>query len=140
MNHFKGHCHCGNLEITLETNLPLSSLPLRRCTCSFCSRHGARSTSDPDGRIHFSARDPNALWRYRFGLHTTDFLICRTCGVYIGALTVEGDAAFAIVNANVLDQSDELVQPATPMRYDGEDEAARRDRRRARWSPVTGTY
>ena len=31
-----GRCHCGNLELTLETSLRPEELSLRADTCSFC--------------------------------------------------------------------------------------------------------
>src|SRR6266571_1111197 len=37
-----GRCHCGNLELALETSLRPEELSLRAGTCSFCRRHGAR--------------------------------------------------------------------------------------------------
>ena len=45
-----GHCHCGNLELALETSVRPEELSLRADTCSFCRKHGARTTSDPSGR------------------------------------------------------------------------------------------
>jgi hypothetical protein len=133
-----GGCHCGNLRYALDTALALDALPLRACQCSFCRLHGARSTSDPAGRIAFELRDPARLTRYRFGLRTADFLVCATCGVYVGATMREGDAVFAIVNANTLDDVARLTQDAQPMDYDGEDAARRGARRRSRWSPASG--
>ena len=133
-----GGCHCGNLRYALETALALAALPLRACQCAFCRLHGARSTSDPAGRVRFELRDPALLTRYRFGLRTADFLVCARCGVYVGALMQAGDAQYAIVNANTLDEVAKLTQDARPMDYDGEDEAQRLARRRQRWSPAAG--
>jgi hypothetical protein len=131
-----GGCHCGNLRYTFETKLALAALPLRGCQCSFCRHHGARSTSDPDGRIRFEVRDPQQLTRYRFGLKTADFLICGKCGIYVGASMHEGARAWAIINANTLDEVAQLTQEPAPMDYDGEDTARRLARRRQRWSPL----
>jgi len=133
-----GGCHCGNLRFALETKLALAELPLRACQCSFCRLHGARSTSDPAGRIRFEAGDPAQVTRYRFGLRTADFLICARCGVYVGAVMPDGGARYAIVNANTLDDAARLAQAATPMDYDGEDRERRGGRRRQRWSPAHG--
>lgn len=132
-----GGCHCGNLRYALETRLALPELPLRACQCAFCKAHGARSTSDPAGRIGFAVKDAAQLTRYRFGLRTADFLVCACCGVYVGALMSEGDAAWAIVNANTFDAVAQLTQAATPMDYDGEDPAQRLARRKQRWSPAS---
>ena len=133
-----GGCHCGNLRYTLDTQLALAALPLRACQCSFCRLHGARSTSDANGRTRFQVRDASRLTRYRFGLRTADFLICAQCGIYAGALMREGDAQWAIVNANTLDDVAQLTQDVAPMDYAGENAAQRLARRKQRWSPAEG--
>jgi hypothetical protein len=134
----RGGCHCGNLRFALESALALEQLPLRTCQCSFCRRHGARSTSDPAGRIVFEARAPAEVVRYRFGLELADFLVCARCGIYVGATMQEAGRAFAIVNANALDEVARLTQASAPMDYDGEDAARRQARRSQRWSPASG--
>ena len=134
----EGGCHCGNLRYALDTKLALAALPLRACQCSFCRHHGARSTSDPAGRIRFTAGDRAQVTRYRFGLRTADFLICARCGIYVGATMRDGGAQVAIINANTLDEAAQLTQDAAPMDYDGEDAMQRGSRRRQRWSPADG--
>lgn len=131
-----GRCHCGNLEYELETALTPEALPLRACQCSFCRGHGALSTSDPRGSVAIRAQDPSLVQRYRFGLGITDFLICRRCGVYLLAMMQIDGAYYAVLSANVLDCR-ERMGPAQAMDYEGEDEAGRMARRKARWTPVT---
>ena len=134
----RGGCHCGNLRFELDTRLALTALPLRACQCSFCRLHGARSTSDPQGRIRFEVRDPARLTRYRFGLRTADFLVCAQCGIYVGSVMREGNAQWAVVNANTLDDVAQLTQDVAPMDYEGENPAQRLARRKQRWSPAEG--
>lgn len=130
----RGGCHCGALRYALETALPLAALPLRACQCSFCRAHGARSTSDPSGTVRYEIQvEP---LRYRFGLKTADFLICSRCGSYLGATFEDAGRTWTVLNANTLDGVAALTQPPTPVDYSGEDETARRARRRARWTPV----
>ncbi|HEX3810276.1 MAG TPA: hypothetical protein VHW02_11330 [Rhizomicrobium sp.] len=74
---FDGGCHCGNLSYVFEASAGLDELGLRADQCSFCPAHGARNTSDPSGKMHIAVRDPVKLARYRFGLKTADFLVCR---------------------------------------------------------------
>ena len=131
----RGACHCGNLRWTLVSALAPAALPARACQCSFCLRHGALSTSDPAGQLRFEVDDPAQLLRYRFATRSADFLICRRCGVYVGALMEEGGAWFAIANLNTLEGREALGPSPQPMDYDGETEAARRGRRHARWTP-----
>ncbi len=131
-----GGCHCGNVTFRLAASRPPEALPVRACGCGFCRRHGARSTSDPDGRITFAVADPAGLNRYRFGLKTADFLVCRDCGVYVGALMPDGERAFAIINVNACDQPQRFLQKLVAMDYGAEDAAGRQARRRARWTPA----
>jgi hypothetical protein len=132
----RGSCHCGNLRWTLASTLAPAELPARACQCSFCTHHGALSTSDPAGQLRFEVDDPALLLRYRFATRSADFLICRRCGVYVGALMQDGGAWFAIANLNTLAGREALAPRPQPMVYDGEDEAARRGRRSARWTPA----
>src|SRR5919198_6107560 len=128
-----GRCHCGNVELALETSLRPEALSLRACTCSFCRRHGARTTSDPGGRVVITVHHPEQLLRYRFGLRTADFLVCTRCGIYVAALMNEGSGCYATVNVNTLDALERFTQAATPVTYDGESAAKRAARRKARW-------
>ncbi len=54
-----GRCHCGNLELALETSVRPEELSLRADTCSFCRKHGARTTSDPGGRVMITVHHPD---------------------------------------------------------------------------------
>ena len=131
-----GRCHCGNLAVRLETRVAPERLPLRACACSFCRKHGARVTSDPDGCIEIAVREPEAAVRYRFGLRTADFLVCGRCGVYVAAVLTEGGASWATVNVNVLHEAERFVKEPEPVSYEGESESQRRARRRAKWTPA----
>lgn len=136
MNRFEGGCHCGAIGVTLFSDKRATALPIRQCQCSFCRKHGVRTTSDPDGRVEIRVRAPDHLQRYRFGLGTADFLLCRNCGVYLAAVMTEGDQTYAIVEVDALDKRADFTQAPAPMDYDAEDEAARRARRRERWTPA----
>jgi hypothetical protein len=131
-----GSCHCGNLELAFETRQQPGDVTVRACACSFCRHHGARTVSDPDGRIVFVVHDPTELNRYRFGLGTADFLLCRTCGCYVGAIIEDAGSVYAIVNVNALQTPDVFARGAVPVSYDGEATAERQARRRARWTPA----
>ncbi|MGH6915614.1 MAG: GFA family protein [Geminicoccales bacterium] len=131
-----GGCHCGNLELTFETGRHPDELTVRACGCSFCRRHGVRSVSDPQGRIEFVVHDPSQLNRYRFGLGTAEFLVCRICGVYVGAIMAEAGSTYAIVNINALQIPEAFAKSAVPVDYDRESAAERRARRRSVWTPA----
>jgi hypothetical protein len=133
---FSGGCHCGNLTYAFEASAPLEALGLRRDMCRFCRAHGARNTSDPNGAMHIRVRDAAKLSRYRFGLKTADFLVCRDCGVYIGALLEDGGRAWFTVNVNTFREKPPPDFPAVPQDFDSEDTHTRIARRKAKWTPV----
>ena len=133
---FEGGCHCGNLAYVFEASVPLETLGLRADMCSFCRAHGARNTSDPNGTMRIRVRDTAKLERYRFGLKTADFLVCKQCGVYIGALLEDGGRAWFTVNANTFFEKPALDFPAAPHDFDAEDAPGRIARRKRNWTPV----
>jgi hypothetical protein len=133
---FEGGCHCGNLGFVFEASAPLETLGLRADMCSFCRAHGARNTSDPDGAMRIHVRDASQLVRYRFALKTADFLICKTCGVYVGALLEDGGRGWFTINVNAFRDRPGLDFPITPRDFDAEDVSARVARRKRTWTPV----
>jgi len=135
-NDFSGSCHCGAIGFTFRTAIELPDWSIRACQCSFCRAHDAQSTSDPAGQISFIASRLESLQKYRFGLRTADFLLCRECGVYIGAVIASAGNAFGIVNVRALKETpDDLANIAT-ISYDAEDVDGRVSRREERWTPV----
>lgn len=132
----RGRCHCGNLELTFESRRQPEELPVREDACSFCRSHAARTTSDPSGRVRIIVHDPDRLSRYRFGLQTADFLVCRRCGVYLAAVLMTEGTSYATVNINAFDSAKRFTQPPASVTYDGETVAERLARRKANWTPV----
>jgi hypothetical protein len=132
---YSGACHCGNLSVRLDSDKTPFELGLRTDTCSFCAKHHALYTSDPGGALTIAAGDDSRVERYRFGTKTAEFLICRTCGVFVAAYMAE--PPLAVVNVNVLDERAAfLANPLQVADLDGETLADRLARRRARWTPV----
>lgn len=132
-----GACHCGALQLTFETPTRPETLPLRACGCSFCRKHGVRTTSDPAGTVSFTVNDPDLLQRYRFGTRTTDTLICRNCGIYLAAVTEIEGALYAVINVNTLDDRSAFGRVAETMNYEGESAEERKMRRKLKWTPAT---
>jgi hypothetical protein len=128
----RGGCHCGALRVEFETAAP-EALPLRECQCTFCRRHGALNTVDPNGAVRLVA-DGGALSRYRFALGTADFFVCARCGVYVGCFI---DNAFATLNVRALDEAARFTQPAKPMDWSSENAEERIARRRRTWTPAS---
>ncbi|MDJ0710328.1 MAG: hypothetical protein QNJ14_08065 [Woeseiaceae bacterium] len=134
----EGRCHCGAIGYRYRCAAPPVEWAIRACQCRFCRVHNALSTSDPTGTIAFEATEPAQLQRYRFGLRTADFLLCRRCGVYIGAIIETPKGSFGIINTHALVDPQPNMALREPISYDGEDTRARVARREQRWSRVTG--
>ena len=79
----------------------------------------------------------DTLVRYRFGLRTADFLVCRKCGVYLGAVLTSSRGQFATLNINTLREPLAFEKMAA-VSYDEESTEERQQRREQRWTPVTG--
>lgn len=131
---YEGGCHCGALSVALTSARAADDLPVRVCGCTFCLRHRPRYTSDPAGRVVFTAQAAQ-LSRYRLGLRLADFLICRTCGVFVGAHDPE--QALAVVNLEALTLASHFTAAPTAFTgYDTEDAPARLARRARAWTPA----
>jgi len=139
MQSYEGTCHCGAIGIVYQTALKPAEWPIRACQCGFCTAHGALSASDPRGALKFVEHAPGKLRRYRFGHKTTDFLLCRNCGVYVGAVMESGGKRFGIVNARAIPSVSGQLSESEPMNYEGEDSAERSARREQRWTPMASS-
>lgn len=135
---WKGACHCGALGFHYATAVAPAHWSVRACQCRFCRMHDALSTSDPAGRLSFHCRDPAALQRYRFALQTADFLLCRNCGVYIGAVIETAAGRFGIINTHALSAPPADMAAVGAISYDDEGIGDRVSRREQRWTPVVG--
>ena len=132
---FEGRCHCGAIGFELRTSRPPAQWTVRACQCSFCRSHGARTTSDPQGTVRFVIADYSKLNRYRFGLRSADFFVCRDCGVYVATVVTSARGQFATLNVNVL-QPPVDVPVAAAMSYESESADQKRARRERLWTPV----
>ena len=132
---FEGSCHCGAIAFTFRTSQPPALWAIRACQCSFCRGHGARTTSDPNGSATFHIADAEQLQRYRFGLRSADFLICRVCGIYLASVLTSPRGQFATLNVNTI-RAALGVPEAVPVSYEGESLEQKQARREQRWTPV----
>jgi hypothetical protein len=133
---FPGGCHCGALGFSFQTALSVEQWSVRACQCRFCRAHGALTTSDPGGRLTFRVDEIGSLQRYRFGLRTADFLVCRRCGVYIGAQLESAGRGFGIINALAMTPVPQQLPVAAPADYSSESSGERVVRREKRWTPL----
>ena len=136
MTELHGTCHCGNLSVTFKTSRPLEQLPVRACQCDFCRKHGVRTTTDPNGALEIRSEKAGEVGRYSFGLHAAEFLVCKTCGVYVAAVLERADRCVATLNTNVLDGTPFAERAADPIDYSPEVAEARVARRLRQWTPT----
>ena len=133
---FEGGCHCGAIGFSFRTSRPVTEWSLRACQCGFCRAHAARTTSDPSGRLAFHVREADALQHYRFELMTADFLLCRACGIYLGAQIATARGAFGIINVLALAPQPAGLPVAAKADYGSEDTSNRIARRERQWTPL----
>ncbi len=135
-----GGCHCGNIEVVFETDIAPEETEPRACQCSFCRRHQSRAVSDPDGRLRITVADSDLLSRYRFGLKSIDFLVCRACGVYVAGFMPDptDDRAFATLMVSALEDRARFPSPVAKD-YDAQSGQQRTARRRKVWTPASLT-
>jgi hypothetical protein len=131
-----GSCHCGNLQVRIRLTRPAAEMPTRSCACSFCRSHGTRTVSDPAGQAELQAADWSLVQKYRFGSGTADYLLCRQCGVYVGAVCDTAAGTRAVINTRCLSDGVAFVQAAMHPDYDGETVDQRLARRAANWMPA----
>lgn len=128
-----GQCHCGNIAYTLDWKAEPTEIPARACDCSFCTKHGAVWTSNPDGDLHVTIRNAELLHRYRFGTGTADFHVCRECGgVPLVTCTVD-EQVYAVVNVNTFDNVDSALLQHRSASFSEEEVSSKLARRQANW-------
>ena len=116
MHTASGGCHCDNIRAELTLTRDLSDYNPRACDCGFCTRHRAAYISDPQGSLIVRVANPAHVGRYRQGSGTAEMLLCRNCGVLVGALFHDGERDYATINARILDSAaacgaDQTVSP-----------------------------
>jgi len=130
-----GRCHCGNVSYVLRWPGDGAEIPVRACSCSFCTKHGGVYTSHREGALAATVRDPALVSTYRFGTGTADFHVCARCGV-VPFVTSEIDGTlYAVVNVNCFEGIDPARFSRAVTDFDGESTESRLERRQRNWIP-----
>lgn len=109
MHAVHGGCHCGMVSLEAAFTAALDVYCPRACDCAFCRKHGAAYVSDPAGSLLISARESQAVGRYRQGDALADMLLCRECGVLLGALYAPAAGQlFGVINVQATAQVSEF--------------------------------
>lgn len=131
----EGHCHCRSVEAVFETAIDPDVIQVRACQCDFCRSRGARTVSDPNGSMTFRFKE-GAVTSYRFASRSADFLLCATCGAYVGVVMQDADGPVGVLNAAGLGIEVLALRAPDVLHLENETPEDKRARRRARWSPV----
>ena len=132
MSLYEGACHCGAVSARFETAIAPEQIDVRADQCGFCRRHGAKTVSDPAGRLALSFREA-AVERYRFGTRSATSSSAASAAP-TSPRSSKGYGVLNVVGADVRALADE---PARPVSYEDETGDVRLARRRQRWTPLT---
>jgi hypothetical protein len=110
-----GGCHCGNIALSVKLTRDPGTYSPRACDCEFCRKHGAGWVSDPQGSLSIRIRDERDAGRYCQGDRLAEMLLCRRCGVLVGA-TWREQRLYGVVNVSALDERAAFAaaQPVSP--------------------------
>jgi hypothetical protein len=128
-----GSCHCGNIGFELAWDPDPAEIAARACGCSFCTKHGGVWTSNPNGSLRVTVKEPGQVSKYAFGTRTALFHICARCGI-VPVVTSEIDGRrYAVVSVNAFNNVEPSLLKRAPISFDGETEATRLARRKQNW-------
>ena len=133
----RGSCHCGNIRIALDwpESEPTPAIPVRACGCSFCKKHKAAWTSNPNGRFSLEVNDTSKVTPYRLGTGTAEYHVCSNCGVVPIVTCVMEGARYAVLNSATFDDLESLQLAERATDFEGETKEERLARRRRTWTP-----
>ncbi len=131
----EGKCHCGNITYALRWPGEGTTIAVRACSCSFCTKHGGVYTSHRDAELAAVVHDESLLSKYRFGTGTADFYLCARCGVVPFVTSMIEDNLYAVVNVNSFEGIDPSRFSRQVVDFDGETTESRLERRTRNWIP-----
>ena len=131
----EGKCHCGNITYVLQWPGAGTNIPVRACSCTFCTKHGGVYTSHGDAVLAAVVHDESLVSRYRFGTKTAEFYLCSRCGVVPFVTSRIEDNLYAVVNVNSFEGIDPSCFSRAITDFDGETTESRLDRRKRNWIP-----
>jgi hypothetical protein len=79
MTLYKSSCHCGGVELEIDTEYPLG--PYFKCNCSLCARKGAIMGAAPRSAVTVK-RGSDLISTYTWNTHEAQHFFCQTCGIY----------------------------------------------------------
>ncbi len=131
----EGKCHCGNITFVLHWPGAGTDIPVRACSCTFCTKHGGVYTSHGDAELAAVVHDAGLVSHYRFGTETAEFYLCSRCGVVPFVTSTIEDHLYAVVNVNSFEGIDPSSFSRAVTDFDGETTESRLGRRKRNWIP-----
>lgn len=131
----EGACHCRNIHYQLRWPGPATSIPIRKCSCTFCRKHAGAWTSHPGAELVTKIEDASSISKYRFGTTTADFYVCSLCGLVPFVFSEIDGNLYAVVNVSTFEDVDISKLDSSATNFDGEDTASRLERRKRNWIP-----
>ncbi|MEZ5814872.1 MAG: hypothetical protein R3E13_09200 [Alphaproteobacteria bacterium] len=128
-----GSCHCENVKIELHTHKDIDAFVPRTCQCSLCKKHDASWISDPEGEAKLILKDRGETNFYRFGHGTSDFVVCKNCGVLTIALCELEGKTRAVLNIKSMSDETFTAEPIMT-NFDEETVDERLARRTKNWT------
>ena len=129
----KGDCHCGNIHSELHTNKKLEDFVPRVCQCDLCKKHGAQWISDPEGLLQLTYKNKDDVNQYQFGHKTSDFIVCKNCGVLTTAVCDIQEKTRAVINITPFLETSFTAKPIQTV-FDAENVKQRLARRGKNWT------
>jgi hypothetical protein len=129
-----GGCHCGNIVLRIELTRTPDAYNPRACDCDFCRKHGASYVSDPQGSLLVEIADEREILMYRQGSAIAECLVCRMCGVLVGACYRGEGQIYGVINAKAVDAGTAFgaEQVVSPKQLSGSE---KEDRWKRLWFP-----
>ena len=128
-----GSCHCGNVSFELLWLPEPKEIPVRDCSCSFCTKHNGAWTSCPTGSLKVRVKNSERVSPYAFGTKTAEFHVCSVCGVVpVVTSNIDGQL-YAVVSVNAFENFDASLLRRSSASFDGESEKDRLARRQRNW-------
>ncbi len=134
--HIEGKCHCGTITYGLRWPGEATNIPVRACSCSFCTKHGGAYTSHRDAELAAVVHDEALVSRDMFGTETAEFYLCSRCGVVPFVTSMIEGNLYAVVNVNSFEGIDPSCFSRAVTDFDGETTESRLDRRKRNWIPT----
>lgn len=131
----RGGCHCGNIRFELEWPKSEAVIPVRKCSCDFCSKHGGAWTSHSASGLVVNIDDASTLSRYSFATKTAEFFVCTSCGVVPLVVSEIDEKLYAVVNVNSFEDAESLAFSSSATDFGGETKDSRLQRRERNWIP-----